>query len=103
MYGRRCARPLVEAGGVRPTTLYPHRADVAGENRREFEKLATKRVEYNCIDGGSSKRAERLVGRLDKDCQAARTLQLKVGTQVRGGGQSDRTIKVTKQYIPESV
>ncbi|KAA8897382.1 hypothetical protein FN846DRAFT_755535, partial [Sphaerosporella brunnea] len=43
-------RPLPEVGGVRPTRLYTHRANVQNGNEQEFRKLDESESAFEAID-----------------------------------------------------
>ena len=64
--------------GIQPTRLYPHRADVQRENNIELHFLDGDVHTFTAKEVGD----ERTLAILDKQCQAPRELQLKVGAQV---------------------
>jgi ATP-dependent DNA helicase PIF1 len=64
--------------GVKPTRLYPHRADVHRENTIELHQLPGELHTFMASDMGNVE----MLKTLDKNCPAPRELQLKVGAQV---------------------
>jgi len=84
-------RPLTDIGGIKPTRLYTHRANVQHENEMEFRKLKQKEYVIEAIDSGtistSPTHTRQLVGsELDNyfftNLQSYKTLRLKEGAQV---------------------
>lgn len=70
-----CFRPLNTDDGILPTKLFTHRADVDAINKNELEKLPGECTTYHARDTGD-------VNLLDASCQAPKTFELKVGSQV---------------------
>eukprot|EP00889_Picochlorum_renovo_P004468 jgi/Picre1/31498/NNA_006850.t1 len=70
-----CYQPLNTEDGILPTKLFTHRADVDAINRNELEKLPGECMTYHARDTGD-------VNLLDASCQAPKTFELKVGSQV---------------------
>ncbi|KIY91889.1 hypothetical protein MNEG_16074 [Monoraphidium neglectum] len=94
----KCARPLVAKNGVVPTKLYSRNADVDAVNAKELAKLpgavatftGTDDIQVNPeLPKDLRQEAEQRLWRAEfwKDCQAAKTIDLKVGGQgfARGG------------------
>ena len=73
-----CKRVFDPAAAVRPTVLHAHRGDTAAENAEHFARLDTPVREFRSWDTG----AEQHVETLNRNCQAPRVLQLRVGAQV---------------------
>ena len=78
LLARRCKDPVDTADGIRPTKLSSLRNDVAEENMEELARLEGATKTYESVDRGS----DAFVCVLDKDCQAAKVVSLKVGAQV---------------------
>ena len=67
-----------ENDGIKPTKLYPHRADVSDENRNSLAQEEGEMMSFHAQDTGS----EHYVCQLDQYCQAPKELCLKKGCQV---------------------
>lgn len=63
---------------VKPINIFCKNADVDVENRRELNKIKGKTHSFTAIDTGES----RYIEMLDKNCLAARVVELKIGAQV---------------------
>jgi PIF1-like helicase len=78
-----CRRPLQHDVSIKPTKMYPTRAQVEGENTQEFNALNTPIQTYSAIDSQSSPENFRQdLTYVLNDLQAPRELRLRVGAQV---------------------
>lgn len=65
-----------------PTNLYPKKKDVNTENTKQFSLLDDEPSAFEANDVVSGPYAQAFASKLDKDVQAAKSFDLKVGAQV---------------------
>ena len=65
-------------GDILPTSLFTHKSDVDRVNTEQLAKLSGEVQEYSATDSGDNA----FLAFLDKNCQAKKSLRLKVGAQV---------------------
>lgn len=70
----------IERDGIRATRLYTHKGDVEATNSRELEALAGEVRQFQAQD--SDPQMEKT---LDSMCPVGKTVDLKIGAQVRRG------------------
>lgn len=75
---KRVRVPLDTKDGIRPTRLYPHKADVQQENMLELGRLKGEIRTYRAVDKGIAKCMELL----NEHCPALSEISLKLNAQV---------------------